>query len=235
MNLKNANVIITGGSSGIGKETAKRCVELGAKVLITGRNEEKLEQVADEIGAIPFPFDISNIDTVSDKAKEIVQLLDGKVDVLVNNAGVGGDFALLGEIEAADFDLVFRTNVFGLALFTQALLPVFREQKAGTIINIASTAGLKGFARGTVYSASKFAVRSMTQSWQAELRKDNIRVCLVNPSAVTTAFGSKDRAEREEQEKLLSSREIAHSIVSVIEMDDRGFVPEITIWATNPF
>ena len=105
----------------------------------------------------------------------------------------------------------------------------------GNIINIASTAALKGFARGTVYAASKFAVRGLTQCWQAELRKENIRVMLVNPSEVTTAFNNKKRIERDEEKKKLTPKEIAHAIVSAIKMDKRGFIPELNVWATNPF
>ena len=105
----------------------------------------------------------------------------------------------------------------------------------GHIINIGSTASLKGFARGSVYAASKFAVRGMTQSWQAELRKDNIRVSLVNPSEVTTAFADTAREERNEESNKLGSEDIAQTIISVVEMRDQGFVSEVTVWATNPF
>ena len=75
----------------------------------------------------------------------------------------------------------------------------------------------------------------MTQSWQAELRPFNIRVVQVNPSEVATAFAASDRAEREEMDNKLGSEDIAHSIISVVEMRDKGFIPEINIWATNPF
>jgi len=75
----------------------------------------------------------------------------------------------------------------------------------------------------------------MTQCWQAELRRDNIRVCLVNPSEVTTAFNNAERQEREVVSNKLDSDDIAHTIVSVIQMDDKGFIPEVTVWATNPF
>ncbi len=112
---------------------------------------------------------------------------------------------------------------------------LFKKQKSGNIINISSTAGTKGFANGTVYASSKFALRGMTQCWQAELRKYNVRVILVNPSEVTTAFGDGERRERPEVKNKLRSIEIAHTIVSSLEMDDRGFIPEVTVWATNPF
>lgn len=234
MEIKSSHVLITGGSSGIGKETAKQFIAKGATVVITGRDETKLKNVATEIGAIPLQFDISDLKVIPGKAKEVITLLGGKIDTLINNAGIGV-FPILGEITEEDLLNVYNTNVFGLALFTQELLPIFKEQQSGNIINIGSTASLKGFARGSVYAASKFAVRGMTQSWQAELRKHNIRVSLVNPSEVTTAFADTAREERIEESNKLGSEDIAQTILSVVEMREKGFVPEVTVWATNPF
>lgn len=234
MKIKNSKILITGGSSGIGKETAKQFIEKGAKVVITGRDENKLKKVASEIGAIPLTFDISNLSSIPEKAKETMSLLGGRIDVLVNNAGIG-TFPKIGEITEDDLKKVYATNVFGLALLTQEMVPHFKVQQYGNIINIGSTASLKGFVGGSVYAASKFAVRGMTQSWQAELRKDNIRVSLVNPSEVTTAFFADSRTERDEESNKLGSADIAQTIVSVVEMRDKGFVPEVTVWATNPF
>ena len=198
MKIKNSNVLITGGSSGIGKETAKQFLAKGAKVVITGRDETKLNKIATEIGAIPLLFDISDLEAIPQKAKEAISLLDGSIDVLVNNAGIGV-FPELGKITKNDLHVVYNTNVFGLALLTQELIPIFKTQQSGNIINIGSTASLKGFARGSVYAASKFALRGMTQSWQSELRQDNIRVSLINPSEVTTAFADNTREERAEE------------------------------------
>ena len=234
MDIKGANIIVTGGSLGIGKATAKELVDRGAKVVITGRNQERLSKAAEETGAIPVVFDMADIDGIPAKAAECLAALDGKVDVLVNNAGIGV-FPTLQDVTYEDFLKVFNVNVFGLALLTKEIVGPMKAQQSGTIINIASTAALKGFGRGTVYSASKFAVRSMTQSWQAELRRDNIRVCLVNPSEVTTAFANDSREERATVDNKLDPYDIAHAIVSVIEMKDKGFIPELTVWATNPF
>jgi len=234
MNIQNSKIIVTGGSSGIGKETAKQLIIEGAKVIITGRNDEKLQKAAKEIGATPLLFDISDLKSIPEKAKEAISLLGGQVDVLVNNAGLGV-FPVLGDITAEDLLTVYNTNVFGLALFTQEILPIFKAQQNGNIINIGSTASQKGFANGSIYAASKFALRGMTQSWQAELRKDNIRVSLVNPSEVTTAFANESREERVEQTNKLGPSDIAHTIISVIEMRDKGFIPEVNVWATNPF
>ncbi|MDG1657688.1 MAG: SDR family oxidoreductase [Crocinitomicaceae bacterium] len=234
MKIQNSTILVTGGSSGIGKETARQFALNGARVVITGRDEVKLKNTADEIGAIPLPFDIADLKSIPAKARQILDLLDGSIDVLVNNAGVGV-FPLLGEITEEDLLSTYNTNVFGLTLLTQELLPTFKSQQSGNIINIASTASLKGFARGTVYAASKFAVRGMTQCWQAELRKDNIRVCLVNPSEVTTAFANEERIEVAEADNKLGALDIANTIVSLIEMRTKAFVPEVTVWATNPF
>ncbi|MEJ6735756.1 MAG: SDR family NAD(P)-dependent oxidoreductase [Flavobacteriales bacterium] len=234
MEIKGSNILITGGNSGIGKETAKQLIALGANVVITGRDEEKLNKVAQEIGAIPLPFDISDLKSIPAKSREAFILLDGKIDTLINNAGIGV-FPKLGEITIEDLESVYRTNVFGLTLLTQEIIKPLITQCYGNIINIGSTAALKGFDRGSVYAASKFAVRGLTQSWQAELRKYNIRVCLVNPSEVTTAFAAEDRVERDENNKKLGTEEIAHTIVATLQMRDKGFVPEVTVWATNPF
>jgi len=234
MELKNKNILLTGGSSGIGKKTAEMLVEKGAKVLITGRSYDKIETVKQRLGVRGVSFDISDVENITAKTEECVKLLGGRVDVLINNAGIG-DFGPVDEINMTSFLKVFNTNVFGLALLTKELVPIMKKQNQGTIINIGSSASVRGFKNGSVYAASKFAVRALSQCWQAELRPHNIRVCQVNPSEVTTAFAQKDGKERAELDHKLSATEIAHTIISIIEMKNKGFVPEVNIWATNPF
>ena len=234
MDLKNKNILITGGSSGIGKKTAEMLVKKGAKVLITGRSYDKIKTVKQCLGVQGVSFDISDVENIAAKTEECVKLLGGRVDVLINNAGIG-NFGPVDEINMTSFLEVFNTNVFGLALLTKELVPIMKKQNQGTIINIGSSASVRGFKNGSVYAASKFAVRALSQCWQAELRPYNIRVCQVNPSEVTTAFAQKDRKERTELDHKLSATEIAHTIISMIEMKNKGFVPEVNIWATNPF
>ena len=234
MNVKGKNIIITGGSLGIGKETARDLVNRGANVLITGRSENRLIEAKIYTRSKIIKFDISDHINMSENAKKCIDILDGRVDVLINNAGIGVRKPI-DELNIKDFLEVFNVNVFGLALFTKEIIPFMIKESYGTIINIGSTASLKGYKNGSIYSSSKFAVRCLTQCWQAELRPHNIRVCQVNPSEVTTAFGNSKRVEREDVENKLSPKEISHSIISAIEMDDRGFVNELNIWATNPF
>ena len=234
MNLKGKNIIITGGSLGIGRETAKNMISKGANVLITGRSESRLKQAQKYSGAKIIEFDIADMDNIAENAKKCIDILDGRIDVLVNNAGIGVSKSI-DKLNIEDFSRVFNVNVFGLALFTKEIIPLMIKESYGTIVNIGSTASLKGYKNGSIYSSSKFAVRCLTQCWQAELRQYNIRVCQVNPSEVTTAFGSSDRIERENVKNKLTPEEISHSIISSIEMDDRGFINELNIWATNPF
>jgi len=224
MKISNSTFLITGGSAGIGKATAKMLIDKGGKVAITGRDKSKLERVANEISAFPIH-----------KTYELFLQQFGKLDCLINNAGIGGGWGEITKLNMKAFHDVYAVNVFGAAMMGSKAAQIFKKQNYGNIVNIASTAALKGYANGTVYASSKFALRGMTQCWQADLRKYNVRVILVNPSEVTTAFGSRERVEREEVSNKLRSEEIAHTIVSSLEMDDRGFIPEVTVWATNPF
>ena len=234
MNVKGKNILITGGSLGIGKETAKSLVEKGANVLITGRSEERLLAVKKYTGAKHIVFDITDLRNIPSKIKECLNTLENRVDVLINNAGTGCRRDI-EQLNIDDFLHVYNTNVFGLSLLTKEIIPTMKKQNSGTIINIGSTASLKGYKGGSIYSSSKFAVRALTQCWQAELRPHNIRVCQVNPSEVPTAFANKERKEREEIHNKLTTKEIAHAITSTIEMDNRGFINELNVWATNPF
>lgn len=234
MKLEGAVAIVTGGSNGIGKEVAKQLVELGATVYITGRNKDRLESAAEAISAVGEQCDSSkaeDVDTLFDRV-----LADhGKLDILINNAGFGAGWAEIGQVNMDDMLRVYQTNVFGATLMGQAAANVFKKQQSGNIVNIGSTASLKGYAKGSVYASSKFALRGLSQCWQADLRPHNVRVMHINPSEVTTAFGSADGVTRPEVDNKLRPKEIADVIIGQLQMDNRGFVPEVTIWATNPW
>lgn len=234
MKLKDARILVTGASLGIGRATAQVLAEAGARVAITGRHEERLHKAAKETVAIAIVADAGNPRDVERTFEEVKRHLGG-LDVLINNAGIGS-FPDMEAVTFEEFEKVYRVNVFGAALMGARAATMFKAQKSrGHIINIGSTAGLKGFAGGSVYASSKFALRGMTECWQAELRKHNIRVTLVAPSEVATAFGREDGREREPAPNKLTSDEIAYTIKSVLEMDDRGMIPELSVWASNPW
>jgi 3-oxoacyl-[acyl-carrier protein] reductase len=233
MKLKDSRILITGGSSGIGKATAQLLSEAGAKVAITGRDKSKLEKAAEETNSIAIHADVGKESDIDETYRIVLEKLGG-LDCLINNAGIG-EFPTIEELTFDAFMRVYSVNVFGAAVMAKKAAEIFKKQSGGNIINIASTASLKGFARGSVYSSSKFALRSMTECWQAELRPFNIRVMQVNPSEVPTAFANAERKEREGAPNKLTSFEIAHTIKAMLEMDDRGMIPEVTVWAANPF
>lgn len=234
MDLKNKVAIVTGGSNGIGKEIARTLVENGTKVYITGRNEERLKLAADELNAVGVASDVSNSEDVQQVFETVMQA-EGNLDILINNAGFGAGWGELGELSMEDMKRVYETNVFGATMMGQEAAKIFKKQKSGNIMNIGSTASVKGYAKGSIYASSKFALRGLSQCWQGDLRPYNVRVMHVNPSEVTTAFGKTDGVSRDEVSNKLRPKEIADVVVSQLKMDDRGFVPEVTIWATNPW
>jgi 3-oxoacyl-[acyl-carrier protein] reductase len=232
VNLKGANVLITGGSSGIGFSIAKTLGDAGARIAITGRDERRLTEAAATLKALPIRADVSNESDVTRTYKEVLSKF-GLLDVLINNAG-SGVFKTLVEMEKSKFDAVFATNVTGAMLMAREAAKHFIERKSGNIVNICSTASLRGAANGTAYYASKFALRGMTECWRAELRQHNIRVFLVNPSEVLTNFGAAAGLPQKDNPTKLRGEDIAWMIKAALEMNDRGFTPEMTVFATNP-
>lgn len=233
MNVANARVLVTGGSSGIGKATAGALSALGAKVAVCGRHRESIDAGAAETGATPFVADVSNEGDVIALIPQVVAALGG-YDVLINNAGFGR-FAPLIEMTVADMRAVWETNVLGATLMARESAKYFIGKSYGNIVNIGSTAGSRGAANGTAYSSSKFAVHSLTECWRAELRKHNIRVMQVNPSEVLTDFSQRARGtNRPEDPSKLHASDIAATIVNMLGQEDRAMITDVTVWATNP-
>jgi 3-oxoacyl-[acyl-carrier protein] reductase len=232
VNLKGATVLITGGSSGIGRAIAKTLSEAGARIAITGRDERRLAEAAAALNVLPIRADVRTEADVERTYGEVLSKF-GHLDVLINNAG-SGIFKTLVEMDKEEFESVFATNVTGAMLMAREAAKHFIERKRGNIVNICSTASLRGGAHGTAYYASKFALRGMTECWRAELRQHNIRVFLVNPSEVITNFGAVAGHPQKENPTKLLGEDIAWMIKSALEMNDRGFTTELTIFATNP-
>ncbi len=232
MNLQNATALITGGTSGIGRAIAKALVDSGARVAVTGRHRDRLAEVEKELGVFPVHADVASEEQVK-HTMELVLAEFGHLDILVNNAGVGVFHDLVDQ-DLASFEAVMATNVTGAMLMGREAARHFVTRNSGNIINIASTAALRGAPRGTAYYASKFALRGMTECWRAELRKHNVRVMLVNPSEVVTNFFETAGMTQHANETKLQAEDIAHAVKSVLEMNDRGFTTELTVFATNP-
>jgi 3-oxoacyl-[acyl-carrier protein] reductase len=232
MNLQNAVALVTGGSSGIGRAIAETLAASGARVAITGRDARRLTETATTLGVHAIRADVTKEADVDRTYREVLEKF-GALDILVNNAGFGV-FKPLADFDLASFESVFATNVTGAMLMARGAAKHFIAQQRGNIVNISSTAGLRGAANGTAYYASKFALRGMTECWRAELRKHNIRVFLVNPSEVLTDFSKVAGFEQKPNPTKLRAEEIAYIVKAALEMDDRGFTPELSVFATNP-
>jgi 3-oxoacyl-[acyl-carrier protein] reductase len=232
MNLTDKVALVTGGSSGIGRAVAESLITAGAKVAITGRTAATLEETSRAIGARAIQADVCKESDVKRTYKEVVDAF-GDLDILVNNAGVGV-FKPLVDMDLASFERVITTNVTGAMLMGREAAKIFAARNAGNIINIASTASLRGAANGTAYMTSKFALRGMTECWRAELRKHNVRVMQINPSEVITPFAAAAGFAQKDHPSKLRSEDIAHMVTAVLEMHDRGFTTELTVFATNP-
>jgi len=233
MDLNGAVALITGGSEGIGRAIAAALVEKGARVTITGRREAWLREAAEELGVDHIAGDVG-VEADAVRAVSSVVETHGRLDILVNNAGFG-IFKPLVDLELDELEAVYRTNVFGAFLMAREAARQFISQGSGELINISSTSGLRGGRGSTAYSSSKFALRGMTECWRDELRRHDVRVMLVNPSEVVTDFASKAGRDQESSPKKLRPREIADAIIGALEMDRRGFIPEFSVFATNPF
>ena len=223
-------VLITGGSQGIGAALVSRMRQAGHEVVFTGRNEQRIQAVAQRSGAHGVRADVS-IDDDNARTVETCRTRMGGVDILVNSA------AFPYNAEIGDFDVdrmreLFATNVFGVVDLTNRIAPMMKEQQEGDIVNIASTSGVKGSKTGTAYAGSKWALRGISQCWQAELRPHGIRVISVCPSEVQTDWGG--RVGRNNPNKLYAE-DIADTIAAALSMKRRALWPELAVFATNPW
>jgi len=187
LKLSGKIALVTGGSRGIGFATAKILSENGAIVIITSKNQGRLEKAASEIpNAIGITSDIRNANDVKNVVKKIIEKF-GKLDILVNNAGIFPKIKQLHEINEDEWNEVLDVNLTGQFRFTKEAIP-YLQKTSGSIINISSDAGLKAYQgfNADAYSASKAALILLTKCWALEYAKDRIRVNCICPGVVDT-------------------------------------------------
>ncbi|MBI3063139.1 MAG: SDR family oxidoreductase [Deltaproteobacteria bacterium] len=190
MKLKDKVALITGGGRGIGKAVALAYGREGARLAICARTKAEIEEAAKEISALgaeclAVVCDVSLEESVAKMVQE-VQGKFGRIDVLINNAGVMTRPAPLVELEVKKWDYTISVNLRGPFLVTKALLPLMMRQKSGSIINVSSSIGRGAYANFAAYAASKWGVEGLTQTLAAEVSPHNIRVNSVEPGYVAT-------------------------------------------------
>ena len=225
--LKGKTALVTGAGKGIGRAIALALATEGVHVGIVSRSENDLLLVAaaiKELGvkAAVAVADVSNIEAVN-AAVESIQKELGAIDILINNAGIGA-FGKFLELEPAEWENQIKVNLFGVYYTTRAVLPQMIERKTGDIVNISSTAGLKGAAITSAYSASKFAILGLTESLMQEVRKHNIRVTALTPSTVVTDMAINANLINNNEEKLMHPEDLAELIISQLKLNRRVFV-----------
>jgi NAD(P)-dependent dehydrogenase (short-subunit alcohol dehydrogenase family) len=179
------NVLITGASSGIGRATARWFLEDGWVVYATARTVKDIADLAD-VGCHTARLDVTEPSTITDVVEMIIER-DGSLDCLVNNAGYG-QFGAVEDVGVDEMQAQFDVNVFGPYRLIRAVLPEMRQRRSGIIINVSSVAGWFPLPAKAAYNASKFALRGLTETLQAELEQFGIDVVLVEPEFVNTGF-----------------------------------------------
>ena len=235
--LKGKIALVTGAGKGIGRAIAMALANEGVNVGLVARTETDLQNVAAELKAIGVntaiaTADVSDIQSVNSAVETIQQSL-GNIDILINNAGTG-KFAKFLDLEPSEWENQVRVNLFGVYYITRAVLPQMIERKTGDIINVSSTAGLKGSALTSAYSASKFGVMGLTESLMQEVRKHNIRVTALAPSTVVTELAKSANLIDNNEEKLMHPEDLAELLIAQLKLNRRVFVKDASIWSTNP-
>lgn len=229
--------LVTGAGKGIGRTLAIELAKEGVQVGLLARTETDLKEVAEEINKVGSKAaiataDISNRQQVEAAIEKISKEL-GPIDILVNNAGYG-KFGKFLELEPDEWENQIRVNLFGTYYATRAVLPQMIERQTGDIVNISSTAGLKGAPVTSAYSASKFGVMGLTESLMLEVRKHNIRVTALNPSTVVTELAKGANLINNNEDKLIHTEDFAELIIAQLKLNRRVFVKEASLFATNP-
>ncbi|CAC6799655.1 Short-chain alcohol dehydrogenase [Staphylococcus aureus] len=219
--------VVTGAGSGIGEAIATLLHEEGAKVVLAGRNKEKLQNVANQLSqdnVKVVPTDVTNKEEVDELIK-IAQQTFGRLDIIINSAGQMLS-SKITDYQVDEWDSMIDVNIKGTLYTAQAALPTMLEQSSGHLINIASISGFEVTKISTIYSATKAAVHTITQGLEKELAKTGVKVTSISPgmvdTAITAAYNPSDR-------KKLDPQDIAEAVLYALTQPSHVNVNEITV------
>ena len=239
--MKNTTILITGASSGIGKATAELFAKNGARLILCGRRQERLDQLKDSLNTEVhlLNFDVRDRTAVF-KAIESLPSQWKQIDVLINNAGNAHGLDPVQTADLDDWDAMIDGNVKGVMYVTKAILPQMIERKTGQIINLGSIAGLEVYPNGNVYCASKFAVDAFTQGLRIDLNPYGIRVGAIHPGLVETEFSMVRFKGDETRSKnvyatitALQAEDIANAIEYMVAVPPHVTIADITLLPTD--
>ncbi|QDX95342.1 3-oxoacyl-[acyl-carrier protein] reductase [Brevibacillus laterosporus] len=238
MDFQGKKALITGAGKGIGRAIAIALAKEGAHLGLVARTESDLQDLATElqktygITVRIATADISNRSDVEAAYAKVKAEL-GSIDILINNAGTAS-FGTVTDMAPEEWERIISVNLFGTYYMTYAVLPDMIAQNSGNIINVASTAGERGFATGSAYCASKFAVMGFTESVLQEVRKHNIRVTALTPSTVNTELAVNAGLKIGGEDHMMQPEDVAELALATLRLPERVFVKAAGIWTTNP-
>jgi len=238
-------ILITGATAGFGRAIARQFASKGHDVVITGRRQERLEELKAELEGLysckvfVSSFDIRNKEEVVTAIAAIKKEV-GKIDILVNNAGLASGLSSIDEGDTDDWDVMIDTNVKGLLYVTRQVVPMMKEQGNGHIFNIGSTAGKVAYKNGNVYCATKFAVDALNQSMRIDLLPFGIKVTGINPGMAETEFsmvrfkGDQERARKVYEDITpLKAEDIADVVYYCASLPPHVCINDLTMTCTS--
>lgn len=228
--LAGQTALVTGAGGGIGAAIAESLSSLGATVVLTGRTRAHLEQTARKLPAPSeaLPCDVQDLASVEQVAARIRQTF-GRLDILINNAGIGGFSSPLHKMPPEQWDAILNTNLRGVFYCIRAFTPLMLKH-GGHIVNISSLAGKNALPNGAAYAASKWGLNGLTYSVAEELRASNIRVSVVCPGSVNTELSphaGKDHS------KMLQPADVAHVVAMLVTQAPQSFASEVLLRPTQ--
>lgn len=236
--LTNKTALITGAGKGIGKSLAESLAQEGVNLGLIARTSADLEALQAELTAkydIRVAIATADVAVQDDVYRAVASLTEqlGAIHIVVNNAGIA-KFGKLVDMDPQEWERIIQVNLMGTYYVTRAVLPAMIEQNEGSIINISSTAGERGFATGSAYNASKFAVMGLTEALMQEVRKHNIRVTALTPSTVNTDLAVNAGLNIGDEDRMMQPEDVAELALAALKLPQRVFVKTAGIWTTNP-
>ena len=226
--------VITGAGRGIGSAISRKLASLGATTVLLGRTQRSLDDTAraivDSGGKTEvIPCDVTVLHQL-EYASARVDSTFGRVDVLVNNAGIGGFTDPLHNLPPEDWDKILNTNLRGVYYAIRTFAPIMIRAYSGHIINISSLAGKNALPNGAAYAASKWGLNGLTYSVAEELRKHNVRVSVICPGSVDTELSPH---AGKDPHKMLKSEDVAHAVAMLVTQAPQSFASEILLRPTQ--
>ncbi|MGD2215500.1 MAG: SDR family oxidoreductase [Gemmatimonadales bacterium] len=228
--------VVTGGSKGIGRAIARALCEAGADVALCSRDQSEVERAAEELGsggggrALGIAADVRKLEDVRRLVKATVEEFGG-LDILIANAGVGGGFGPVHEIDPEDWHRVIDTNLTGVYYCCREAVAELEKRGGGWIITIGSLAGRYAFAGGTAYNASKFGLIGFTEALMLDLRDQGIRVSCVMPGSVDTYFND---TEPSGESWKLAPDDVARAVTQLLAHADRALPSRVELRPSQP-